>query len=125
MIGTFNCGVVSGPAECDDRGSVKMMSPNWTNKWVMMLVAGIVVQAIAYPTIWALQLFATAPTHEYFLAVFVIGAVSVVVQTVGLGVIMVKTHGVDPAIYGQGRPFQHKLREEDEEVATRKPTYAR
>jgi hypothetical protein len=36
---------------------------------------------------------------------------------------MSKTKGMDPAIYGQGRPFKHKLREEDEEEATRKDTF--
>jgi hypothetical protein len=97
-----------------------MASSNWTNKWVLMLLAGVIIQAIAYPTIWVLQLF----SHEYFLDVFVMSIVSVVIQFGGFVVIMSKTRDEDPEIYGQGRPFQHKLREEDEEVADRKPTYA-
>ncbi|TFF95302.1 hypothetical protein EU546_03545 [Candidatus Thorarchaeota archaeon] len=97
-----------------------MGSSNWTNKWVIMLLAGIIIQAIAYPLIWIFQLF----SHEYFLDVFVISIVSVVIQFGGFVVIMSKTKDEEPEIYGQGRPFQHKLREEDEEVADRKPTYA-
>ena len=101
-----------------------MVSANWTNKWVLMLLAGIVIQAIAYPIIWVLQLFVGAITSEYFFEVFIISICSVIVQACGFAVIMNKTREADPAIYGQGRPFQHKLREEDQVVATRKPTYA-
>ncbi|MCF2136324.1 MAG: hypothetical protein K9W43_03705 [Candidatus Thorarchaeota archaeon] len=93
---------------------------NWTNKWVLMLLAGLIIQVIVYPTVWILQLF----NHAYFPEVFLISIFSIVVQIIGFGIIMMKTKDMDPAIYGQGRPFQHKLREEDETVATRKPTYA-
>ncbi len=95
------------------------MASNWTNKWVLILITGILIQVIIYPTVWILQLF----THEYFPDVFVISLISLVIQIGGFYTIMNKTKGMDPAIYGQGRPFQHKLREEDEDVATRKPTF--
>lgn len=96
-----------------------MANANWTNKWVLMLVAGILIQAIVYPLVWLLGLF----THDYFNEVILICIGSVGVQAIGLFVIMGKTRGMDPAIYGQGRPFQHKLREEDDDLATRKPTF--
>ena len=95
------------------------MASNWTNKWVLMLLFGIIIQLVLYPTIWVLQLF----SHEYFPDVFVISLISLAVQIGGFYTIMNKTKGMDPQIYGQGRPFQHKLREEDEDVATRKPTF--
>ena len=95
------------------------MAGNWTNKWVLMLLLGILIQVIIYPTVWILQLF----THEYFPDVFLISLISLAIQIGGFYTIMNKTKGMDPAIYGQGRPFQHKLREEDEDVATRKPTF--
>jgi hypothetical protein len=95
------------------------MASNWTNKWVLILILGILIQAIIYPTVWIFQLF----THEYFLDVFLISLFSLAIQIGGFYTIMNKTKGMDPAIYGQGRPFQHKLREEDEDVATRKPTF--
>jgi len=95
------------------------MAGNWTNKWVLLLIVGILIQAIIYPAAWIFQLF----THEYFLDVFVISLISLVIQIGGFLTIMNKTKGMDPAIYGQGRPFQHKLREEDEDVAERKPTF--
>ena len=95
------------------------MTSNWTNKWVLMLLIGIIIQLILYPTIWVLQLF----SHEYFPDVFVISLISLVIQIGGFYTIMNKTKGMDPQIYGQGRPFQHKLREEDDDVATRKPTF--
>jgi hypothetical protein len=95
------------------------MAGNWTNKWVLILILGILIQVIIYPTVWILQLF----THEYFPDVFVISLISLVIQIGGFYTIMNKTKGMDPAIYGQGRPFQHKLREEDEDVARRKPTF--
>ena len=85
----------------------------------MILIVGIMIQAIIYPTVWILQLF----THEYFPDVFLISLISLVIQISGFFTIMNKTKSMDPAIYGQGRPFQHKLREEDEDVATRKPTF--
>ncbi len=84
-----------------------------------MLLVGIIIQVILYPTIWILQLF----SHEYFPDVFVVSLVSLAIQIGGFYTIMNKTKGMDPQIYGQGRPFQHKLREEDEDVATRKPTF--
>lgn len=93
---------------------------NWTNKWVLMLLIGIILQAVIYPTVWFLQLY----EHEYFLDVFLISIVSLIIQVAGFGIIMNKTKDADPSLYGQGRPFQHKLREEDEELATRKPTFA-
>lgn len=96
-----------------------MAKSNWTNKWVLMLIVGLVLQLILYPLIWILQLF----THEYFFDVFLISIASIVAQLGGFYVIMSKTKGMDPEIYGQGRPFKHKLREEDEEAATRKPTF--
>ena len=92
---------------------------NWTNKWVLMLLIGIIIQVILYPTIWILQLF----SHEYFPDVFVVTLISLAIQIGGFYTIMSKTKGMDPQIYGQGRPFQHKLREEDDDVATRKPTF--
>jgi hypothetical protein len=96
-----------------------MVNSNWTNKWVLMLLAGIIIQAIVYPVVGLLQLF----EHEFFAEVVLICIASVGVQAIGFFVIMGKTRGMDPAIYGQGRPFQHKLREEDEDLATRKPTF--
>lgn len=93
---------------------------NWTNKWVLMLLIGIIIQAAIYPVVWFMQLF----EHEYFFDVFLISIGSLIIQVVGFGVIMNKTKDADPSLYGQGRPFQHKLREEDEELATRKPTFA-
>ncbi len=95
------------------------MASNWTNKWVLMLLLGIIIQVILYPTIWVLQLF----SHEYFPDVFVVSIVSILIQIGGFITIMNKTKGMDSQIYGQGRPFQHKLREEDDDVATRKPTF--
>jgi hypothetical protein len=85
-----------------------------------MLMIGIILQAVIYPTVWILQLF----EHEYFIDVFVISIVSVIIQVIGFVIIMNKTKDADPSLYGQGRPFRHKLREEDEELATRKPTFA-
>jgi len=96
-----------------------MVNSNWTNKWVLMLVAGIIIQAIVYPVVWLFGLF----THDYFAEVILICIGSVGLQAIGLFVIMGSTRGMDPAIYRQGRPFQHKLREEDEDLATRKPTF--
>ncbi|MCK4483838.1 MAG: hypothetical protein KAU89_03370 [Candidatus Thorarchaeota archaeon] len=96
-----------------------MVSTNWTNKWVLMMMAGIAIQTVVYPYAWFTQLF----EHEFFPEVFLISIVSVIVQIIGFGTIMSKTRDADPVIYGQGRPFQHKLREEDEDVATRKPTF--
>lgn len=95
------------------------MAGNWTNKWVLILILGILIQVIIYPTVWFLQLF----IHEYFPDVFLISLISLVIQIGGFYTIMNKTKGMDPTIYGQGRPFQHKLREEDGDVATRKPTF--
>ncbi|RDE17334.1 MAG: hypothetical protein C4K49_03390 [Candidatus Thorarchaeota archaeon] len=92
---------------------------HWTNKWVLMLIAGIAIQAVAYPLIWNLQLF----THQFFSDVFVICIGALVIQFIGFSVIMAKTKNQDPKIYAQGRPFKHKLREEDKEEATRKPTF--
>lgn len=96
-----------------------MASSNWTNKWVLALILGIVIQAVLYPTIWVFELF----SHEYFFDVFVISIVSIAVQVGGFFTIMNKTKDMDPEIYSQGRPFQHKLREEDEDLASRKPTF--
>ncbi len=96
-----------------------MASGNWTNKWVLILILGILIQLIIYPAVWVFQLF----THDYFPDVVLISLISIVIQIGGFYTIMNKTQGMDPAIYSQGRPFQHKLREEDEDVATRKPTF--
>ena len=85
-----------------------------------MLMIGIILQIVIYPTVWFLQLF----EHDYFFEVFIISIISIVIQVVGFSIIMNKTKDVDPSLYGQGRPFQHKLREEDEDLATRKPTFA-
>ena len=84
-----------------------------------MLIGGILIQAIIYPLIWAFDLF----NHLFLDEVILIGIASVGVQAIGFFVIMGKTRGINPEIYGQGRPFQHKLREEDEEIADRKPTF--
>ena len=84
-----------------------------------MLMVGIILQAVIYPTVWFLQLF----EHEYFFDVFLISIVSLIIQVGGFAIIMTKTKDADPSLYGQGRPFRHKLREEDEELATRKPTF--
>jgi hypothetical protein len=62
--------------------------------------------------------------HPFFFDVALIAFASLAVQIGGFAVIMSRTKDEDPAIYGQGRPFQHKLREEDEDLATRKPTFA-
>jgi hypothetical protein len=87
-----------------------------------MLLTGIILQLILYPMIWILQL-PFFSVHEYFPDVFVVTLVSLMIQIGGFYTIMNKTKGMDPQIYSQGRPFQHKLREEDEDVATRKPTF--
>ncbi len=92
---------------------------NWTNKWVLMLLVGIIIQAIVYCTAWLLNMF----VHSYVSEVLLIAMCSVTIQAIGFLVIMGKTRNEDPALYGQGRPFQHKLREEDEDLATRKPTF--
>ncbi|UCE09937.1 MAG: hypothetical protein JSW61_13340 [Candidatus Thorarchaeota archaeon] len=99
-----------------------MSSYNWSNKWVLLLMIGIALQAILYTAIWVVQP-PEFTVHSYFVDVMVICFASVVVQGGGFVVIMRNTRGMDPSIYGQGRPFQHKLREEDEELATRKPTF--
>jgi hypothetical protein len=99
-----------------------MTSRNWTNKWVLTLLVGIIIQAIGYTMIWILQPPAFT-SHSFFIEVIVICFASLIIQIIGFGVIMSKTRDVDPAIYSQGRPFKHKLREEDEEEATRKPTF--
>ena len=96
---------------------------NWTNKWVIMLLLGIIIQIILYPLIFVFDVYAASASNEYMLSVFLIGIVSVIIQVGGFVVIMNKTKDEDPAIYGQGRPFRHKLREEDDEAATRKPTF--
>ena len=100
-----------------------MAKSNWTNKWVLILMAGIIIQAIAYSLIGILK-FGDFAIHPFFFDVMLIAFASLVVQIGGFVVIMSKTKDTDPAIYGQGRPFQHKLREEDEDLATRKPTFA-
>jgi hypothetical protein len=85
-------------------------------------MAGLVLQIVTYSFI----AFAKPPdfiSHPFFYDVALIGFISLAVQIGGFAVIMSKTKDADPAIYGQGRPFQHKLREEDEEAATRKPTF--
>ena len=113
LIGTINGeSIVEG--ECNS-----MVNSNWTNKWVLMLVAGIIIQAIVYPLVGFFEIF----THDYFAEVILLCIGSVGIQSIGLFVIMGKSRGMDPAIYRQGRPFQHKLREEDEDLATRKPTF--
>ncbi|NHJ13187.1 MAG: hypothetical protein EAX95_05885 [Candidatus Thorarchaeota archaeon] len=99
-----------------------MVSNNWKNKWVLTLMAGIAIQAIVY-TLIAILKFPEFSIHPYFYDVCLIGFISVIIQAGGFAVIMSKTLNEDPAIYGQGRPFQHKLREEDEDVADRKPTH--
>ena len=96
---------------------------NWTNKWVLMLLVGIIIQVVVYPAIIVLDAFSSSASHDYMYSVFLIGIVSVIIQIVGFAVIMNKTKSDDPAIYSQGRPFRHKLREEDSETATRKPTF--
>ena len=80
-----------------------------------MLVIAIIIQAVMYPAIWLLQP-AAFTAHTYFLEVIILCMGSVIMQTIGFGVIMSKTKGMDPVLYGQGRPFRHKLREEDEEA---------
>ena len=102
--------------------ATSMVSQNWTNKWVLMYMAGLVLQAIIYPII-AIMKPVDFVGHLYFYDVILIALASLVVQIIGFGIIMNKTKDMDPAIYGQGRPFKHKLREEDEEEATRKPTF--
>ncbi|MHA1951402.1 MAG: hypothetical protein ACW987_16250, partial [Candidatus Thorarchaeota archaeon] len=114
LIGTLKRGLSS-----ETRQDCVTMSSNWTNKWVLMLLIGIIIQLVLYPSIWFLQLF----SHEYFPDVFLVSLISLVIQIGGFYTIMNKTKGMDPQIYGQGRPFQHKLREEDDDVATRKPTF--
>jgi len=84
-----------------------------------MLLVGIVIQAVVYSSIWLLDMF----VHDYLSEVLLIAMASVAIQSIGFLVIMGKTRNEEPALYGQGRPFQHKLREEDEDLATRKPTF--
>ena len=100
-----------------------MANQNWTNKWILMYMAGLVIQAIIY-TFIAVTKPVDFESHLYFYDVALIAFGSIIFQILGFGMIMKKTKDEDPAIYGQGRPFKHKLREEDEEEATRKPTYA-
>jgi hypothetical protein len=100
-----------------------MVSQNWTNKWILMYMAGLILQAVLYPFI-AITKPEFIVNHLYFYDVMLIAIASLVIQVIGFGIIMSKTKDMDPAIYGQGRPFRHKLREEDEDVATRKPTQA-
>ena len=88
-----------------------------------MLLVGIIIQVVVYPAIIVLDAFSSSASHDYMYSVFLIGIVSVIIQIVGFAVIMNKTKSDDPAIYSQGRPFRHKLREEDDETATRKPTF--
>ena len=83
---------------------------------------GIVLQVITYSFI-ALTKPADFISHPFFYDVALIGFISLAIQIGGFAVIMSKTKNDDPAIYGQGRPFRHKLREEDEEEASRKPTF--
>ena len=99
-----------------------MALANWTNKWILMYLVGLILQAIFYPLI-AITKPAAFADHLYFYDVMIIAIGSLVVQWIGLGIIMSKTKNEDPALYGQGRPFKHKLREEDEEEADRKPTF--
>ncbi len=99
------------------------MASNWTNKWVLLLLFGLLIQTIIYPVIAFLKPVAFAG-HLYFYDVCIIAFISLIIQYFGFGIIMSKTKNEDPEIYGQGRPFQHKLREEDHEVADRKPTHA-
>ncbi len=99
-----------------------MVSANWTNKWILMYLVGLILQAIFYPLI-AITKPAAFASHDYFYDVMIIALGSLVFQWIGLGIIMSKTKNEDPALYGQGRPFKHKLREEDEETADRKPTF--
>ena len=88
-----------------------------------MYLTGLIIQAIVYPLI-AITKPAFFVNHLYFYDVLLIALASLVFQVIGFGIIMNKTKDMDPSIYGQGRPFKHKLREEDEEEATRKPTFA-
>ncbi len=88
-----------------------------------MYMAGLIIQAIIY-TVIAFTKPADFVSHLYFFDVALIAFGSIIFQTIGFGIIMKKTKDEDPALYGQGRPFKHKLREEDEEATTRKPTYA-
>jgi hypothetical protein len=100
-----------------------LVSSNWTNKWILALIIGIILQIATYSYI-AFVKPANFASHPFFYDVALIGFISLAIQIGGFAVIMSKTLDADPAIYGQGRPFQHKLREEDEEEATRKPTFA-
>jgi hypothetical protein len=83
---------------------------------------GIMLQVITYGFI-AFTKPADFTSHPFFYDVTLIGFASVAIQIGGFALIMSKTKDADPVIYGQGRPFRHKLREEDEEEATRKPTF--
>ncbi len=83
---------------------------------------GIILQILTYSFI-AFAKPADFISHPFFYDVALIGFLSIAVQIGGFAVIMSKTKDADPAIYGQGRPFRHKIREEDEEEATRKPTF--
>ncbi len=96
---------------------------NWTNKWVIMLLLGIIIQTVIYPAIFIMGTFVGSPSYDYMFSVFLIGMVSIIIQIIGFAVIMNQTKDTDPALYSQGRPFRHKLREEDEVPATRKPTF--
>lgn len=100
-----------------------MAIQNWKNKWIIMYMAGLTIQAIIY-TLIAVTKPADFVSHLYFYDVALIALGSLAFQVLGFGIIMNKTKDEDPALYGQGRPFKHKLREEDDEEATRKPTFA-
>ncbi|MFW9861008.1 MAG: hypothetical protein ACFFEX_02000 [Candidatus Thorarchaeota archaeon] len=99
-----------------------MASSNWTSKWIVSLMIGIVLQVVTYSYI-AFAKPAGFNSHPFFYDVALIGLISIAIQIGGFAIIMLKTKDADPSIYGQGRPFRHKLREEDEEEATRKPTF--
>ena len=86
------------------------------------MILGIILQIATYSYI-ALVKPGNFISHPFFYDVALIGFISLAIQIGGFAVIMSKTLDADPVIYGQGRPFQHKLREEDEEEATRKPTF--
>ncbi|MHA2042237.1 MAG: hypothetical protein ACW975_10270 [Candidatus Thorarchaeota archaeon] len=88
-----------------------MATSNWTNKWVLALILGIILQIVTYSFI-ALTKPVDFISHPFFYDVALIGFLSLAVQIGGFAVIMSKTKDADPVIYGQGRPFRHKLREE-------------
>ncbi|MFW9920580.1 MAG: hypothetical protein ACFFED_13335 [Candidatus Thorarchaeota archaeon] len=67
-----------------------MANQNWTNKWILMYMAGLIIQAIIY-TVIAFTKPADFASHLYFFDVAIIAFGSIIFQAIGFGIIMKKT----------------------------------